>query len=176
MNTTLAKHIIDRAERDQALRVKYREKHHDKDWRDQIDKLDDTNTAFMRHTVERFGWPTISLVGKKASHAAWLLVQHADHDVEFQEYCLDLMKKSGDVLPTNIAYLTDRTLVARSKKQIYGTQFIKDKNHPDKWIPSPIKNVAEADRLRAEIGMQSLQENIDEINQNKPYGVKASSL
>lgn len=48
-------------------------------------KIDKKNTLKIKKIIERYDWPTINLVGKKASKNAWLLVQHADHDVKFQK-------------------------------------------------------------------------------------------
>lgn len=110
----------------------------------------------MRRIVREFGWPTISLVGKRASYWAWLLVQHADADAKFQEYCLKLMKKAAkykQVSNTNIAYLTDRILVNKRKPQIYGTQFYKSKQ--GKLVPRPIKDTKPLDRRRKQMGLKS---------------------
>ncbi len=172
-----SKEIIQMARVDQSHRLKMQAHHHSQEWRDELHRIDKTNTVRMKNIMEQIGWPTISLVGKKASHAAWLLVQHADDDVGFQKTCLRLMKKnSTDISTANIAYLTDRVLVGEDKKQLYGTQYIRSKDRPDIWVPHPISNAANVDFRRKKMGLQTLQENIDEINQNKPYGTKASSL
>lgn len=172
----LAQEILQMAEHDQALRLQWQQRSKDPQWKKQIEDIDCNNTNKMKRIIAEYGWPTIGLVGKKASHAAWLLVQHADHDLEFQKRCLELMKQTNDVKADNIAFLTDRILVSSNKPQKYGTQFEKDKKHSEKWIPSPIEDVSIVDQLRKEAGMQSLQENIDEINKNHSYGTKASSL
>jgi len=59
------------------------------------------------------------LVGKKASQGAWLIAQHADHDLKFQKKCLKLLAeklKIKKVEPRNFAYLTDRVLVNSRQK------------------------------------------------------------
>jgi len=78
----------------------------------------------LKKVVERMGWPTISKVGQEASRSAWLLAQHADFDVEFQEKCLQLMldAEPNNVNLENIAFLTDRIAVNKREKQTYGTQ------------------------------------------------------
>jgi hypothetical protein len=95
----------------------------------------------LKKIIKEIGWPVISKVGKEASQAAWLVAQHADHDVKFQEYCLNLMKNAsdGDVLKKQIAYLTDRILVNTGKKQLYGTQFYLNKKGV--YGPRPIKDL-----------------------------------
>src|SRR3546814_17491742 len=49
-----------------------------------VAREDRKNRAMLRAYVAQKGWPTISAVGKEASHAAWLLVQHADPDPALQ--------------------------------------------------------------------------------------------
>ena len=122
MNKIIAQKINKMAKVDQAYRRKTSKGAR---WNFEIDK---NNTIEMKEIVEQFGWPTIQLVGKKASHNAWLLVQHADLDYKFQKLVLKMMKKvekksSGSIRLANIAYLTDRILVAENKKQEFGTQF-----------------------------------------------------
>ena len=92
-------------------------------WNDGIDRK---NTIWLKKAVERYGWPTFSSVGKKAPHGAWLLVQHADHDVGFQKKVFELLERiykdgMSEVCFFDIAYLTDRILVHQNKLQIFGT-------------------------------------------------------
>lgn len=87
-------------------------------------QVDRRNTERMKQIISQIGWPSINNVGTDASDNSWLLVQHADHDVEFQEYCLDLLKSlpKGEIHLQNIAYLEDRVLKNRNQPQLYGTQ------------------------------------------------------
>jgi hypothetical protein len=119
--------------------------------------VDQKNRARLKQVVDQHSWPGKSLVGKEGAHAAWLLVQHADGDLAFQKRCLALMKAAGkgDVEPQDIAYLTDRVLVAEKKKQTYGTQL------QQKWgrfTPQPMENEANVDKRRAEVGLPPLAE------------------
>lgn len=123
-------------------------------------KIDKENTKTLKKIIKKNGWPTISLVGKKTSHNLWLLVQHADHDVEFQEKCLGLMKKifesnQNDILKQDIAFLTDRTRVNRNKPQIFGTQFYLNKQ--DILVPRPIKNKKYLAKRRKKYGLPSFK-------------------
>ena len=98
------------------------------------------------------------MVGKKGSHLAWLLVQHADSDVKFQEYCLKLMKnmaKENDVSKANIAFLTDRILVNKGQSQLYGTQFYKDEI--GKLVPRLIRNVKALDTRRKKMSLENFE-------------------
>jgi hypothetical protein len=116
---------------------------------------DRKNLRWMKKVVAQHGWPGKSLVGAAAAQNAWLLVQHADADRDFQELCLKKIQAlpRGEAEPRHIAYLTDRILLGRGKKQRYGTQaVIKD----GKAIPSPIEDEAKVDDRRKAVGLEPL--------------------
>ncbi len=119
-------------------------------------RIDADNTAWMKEVLEKHGWPGYSMVGREGAQAAWLLIQHADADPVFQRRCLELLTaayEKGDAGATDVAYLTDRVLLAEGKAQRYGTQF---------WTidgelrPRPIEDEANVDRRRAEMGLEPL--------------------
>lgn len=121
------------------------------------EEIDITNTSRMIEIVKEIGWPTVSKVGAEASRMAWLLVQHADHDVNFQKEALELMKAEpfSEVNLKDIAYLEDRVRVNSKLPQIYGTQFY---THDGIFEPRPIENIEIVDELRAKAGLESLEE------------------
>jgi hypothetical protein len=132
-----------------------------------VKAADDDNTKWLQGVVEKRGWPTNTLVGKDGANAAWLLVQHADRDPKFQRRCLDLMAKlpAGEVSQSNLAYLTDRVLLAEGKKQRYGTQVtVVDGN----WAPRPLEDEANVDKRRAAAGLSPLAEYLKLIE--REYG------
>jgi len=121
-----------------------------------LKKLDRENTGRMKEIVKQFGWPGKSLVGTDGTNAAWLLVQHADHDAAFQKQCLELLRaavKKGEATGQQLAYLTDRVLTGEKKKQVYGTQF---RFVDGKLQPYPIEDEANVDKRRKEVGLSSL--------------------
>ena len=125
---------------------------------EKLAEIDRKNTQRMKEIVAKHGWPGKRLVGADGAHAAWLLVQHADHDRAFQKQCLGLMKDlvaRGDVTGADLAYLTDRVLVGEQKKQLYGTQCTMVKGEV---VFQPIEDEAEVDKRRAEIGLSPLAE------------------
>lgn len=135
----------------------------------QVKKIDRENTEWLKGIVAKHGWPTNSLVGTKGAQAAWLLVQHADAEPKFQRQCLDLMTDlpKEEISQSNLAYLTDRVLLAEGKKQLYGTQFT--------WVdgklkPRPLEDEENVDKRRAKVGLQSLAEYVKLIEQQ--YGKK----
>ena len=123
-----------------------------------IHDIDARNTARMKEVVDKYGWPGKSLVGTDGSQKAWLLVQHADRDRDFQERCLPLLAeavKKGEATADQLAYLTDRVRVADKEKQVYGTQF---RQAGGKMEPYPIEDQANVDKRRKEIGLPPLAE------------------
>lgn len=114
--------------------------------------LDKENTAALKEIIYQYGWPTVELVGKEASHNAWLLAQHADHDHGFQKEVLKFLTN-----PREIAYLTDRVLVAEGKEQEFGTQLFRNSDE-EKLRPRPIRDIENVNKRREEYGLESLEE------------------
>jgi hypothetical protein len=127
-----------------------------------VAKIDEENSSWLKEIVESEGWPTVSLVGKDGANAAWLLVQHSDRDPAFQRKCLDLMSAlpKNEASQKDIANLTDRVLLKEGKKQRYGTQFI---NEDGVWKPQPLDDEAHVDARRAEIGLDTLAEYVEQL-------------
>lgn len=185
MNTKIADQIMSEAKKDQELRFQlYDTKDEAELWK-KIEAQDELTTKMMQDIIAQIGWPTISKVGKKASHAAWLLVQHADKYPKFQAQCLTLMKKEpkDDIKQANIAFLEDRVRMAQKRKQLYGTQFVpvNKKDNPNfkdirKFEPYQIEDIANVEKRRKSMGLNTLKENTAEINEMKPQGTKQSGL
>lgn len=124
----------------------------------EITRIDADNTAWMKRVVRVHGWPGISLVGPDGAQAAWLLAQHADRDHDFQRECLSLLQaayENGEATGADVAYLTDRVLVAEGKKQIYGTQFRTEKGESQ---PYPIEDEGNLDARRRQMGLEPFAE------------------
>ncbi len=128
-----------------------------KELTDRLKDEDHQNLTWLKAVVSKHGWPGKSLVGGQAAKDAWLLVQHADQDREFQQQCLNRMQAlpKGEVDPRDIAYLTDRVLVGTGKKQTYGTQLIFQNG---RLVPQPIENADEVDQRRKAAGLEPLNE------------------
>jgi len=145
---------------------------------DQLDMNDlsvrKKNARQLQAIITKHGWPTIELVGEEASNASWLIAQHADHNLEFQKQCLDLMKRlpKKSVLSKNIAYLTDRILVSQNKPQKYGTQFYIVNNE---LKPRPIKDRQNIDKRWQKMNVggntwrtfEEYQKNMEEIHKTR---------
>ena len=111
----------------------------------------------IKEAVESYGAISISKFGGSVSFDAWLLVQHMDKHLDFQEKYLNLMLEDpDDFIPRNIAYLTDRVLSNKGKPQIYGTQFEEGKG--GKMRPMPTIDPKEVNNRRAFVGLEPIEE------------------
>lgn len=89
------------------------------------EKIFQSNYEEVKTIYEKYGFLGIDKVGEKGSNNFWLMIQHFDFDVEFQEEILKKMKKEvqrKNANPANYAYLRDRVNINKSLKQEFGTQ------------------------------------------------------
>jgi len=125
---------------------------------DGIREADAENLPWLKAVVAARGWPGASLVGTDGAHAAWLLAQHADDDPAFQRRCLDLMTAAvdaGEATPRELAYLTDRVLLAEGRQQVYGTQVTRKDG---RFVPLDLRDPDGLDARRATAGLEPFAE------------------
>jgi hypothetical protein len=157
MKPELRSELLRRAEKDQAARS---EPEPDAET---LTSVDAENLNWLRDLITEVGWPGRSMVGQDGAHAAWLLAQHADQDPVFQRRCLDLMTeagKRGEATLGELAYLTDRVLLAEGKPQEYGTQMTGRKQG---WVPRNLRDPQTVDERRAAMSLGPLRDNIARI-------------
>jgi hypothetical protein len=141
----------------------------DKAVQERVAAADRASTLRMKAVVAKHGWPGKKLVGEEGANAAWLLVQHADLDRDFQKLCLPLLEKAvaaGDAEPRHFAYLHDRVAVAESRPQRFGTQYREGK-------PAPIEDEARVDERRKQVGLGTMAEYDQQMRAR--YGDKLSA-
>lgn len=132
----------------------------------QASGLHEDRQARLAEIFEEHGWPGHGLVGEEGSTAAWVIAQHSDLDLAFQERALELLTEAvaeNDASPGDLAYLTDRVAVARGEPQTYGTQIRCEKRKP--VPPTPVADPAAVDELRAEAGLEPLDDYLDEMTE-----------
>jgi hypothetical protein len=168
-NPVLRQELLTRVEEDQAIAREY----YPKQAAGQLDAALiarresslSNNTTRIKAIIKQYGWPGPDLVGKDGSDAAFLLVQHSDNS--FRKKMLPAVRsafKAHKLSGQNYALLLDINLVEEGKPQIYGTRvkaFDQWKNH--KPIPEPIKDPANVDKRRAEVGLLPLSIYLDDM-------------
>jgi DNA-directed RNA polymerase subunit RPC12/RpoP len=125
---------------------------------DAMREADAENLPWIKAVIAEHGWPGAALVGTDGAHSAWLLAQHADADPAFQRECLDLLTaavEAGEARMRELAYLTDRVLLAEGQPQVYGTQVTR---RGDEWSPRNLGDPDGVDARRAAAGLGPLAE------------------
>lgn len=150
MDSELRAELLRRAEQDQAARLGVIGQRGDCEMNcETVFSVDADNVAWLKNVVAEVGWPGWSMAGEDGAHAAWLLAQHADRDPAFQRRCLDLITEAvehGEASPVELAYLTDRVLLAEGQPQEYGTQA---EGREDGYVPRRLRDPEHVDERRA---------------------------
>jgi hypothetical protein len=126
----------------------------------------------MDSIIELYGFPTIQMVGNFAAFQSYDILHHS---ISLKKYYPEVKKaylKKG-VDPELYAMMTDRYLLLKGKKQIYGTQFRSggtkyNKRYPGSCILSPVKNIKELNKRRLEMGMSTIEEYVEQ-NKNMNF-------
>lgn len=134
-----------------------------------VQAIDQAHADRLKEIVDQIGWPTRDLVGLKATQAAYMVIQHAGHDVDFQNSCLTMMVdlvKQGELPASYIALLTDRIRVFSDQPQVFGTQMKMSRNELGVMIPVPtvpIEDPANLNDRRALMGMVPHEQFVEAI-------------
>jgi hypothetical protein len=115
--------------------------------------IDSSNLVFVENIFLKYGYPGRSLVGAATCEAAWNVIQHSR---KIDKY-IGLIKNATTKkeLPFKLyAMMYDRYLVAKKKKQIYGSQIVMLhlKNGKTDWYVWPIKDPVKVNKLRKKAG------------------------
>jgi len=126
---------------------------------EEMKALHNRNAKTLQDIIDTIGYPTVDKVGKEASEAAWLVIQHAIGQPGFMKKCAGLLEnavRENKASPRDLAYLTDRIAVLEDKPQRYGTQFDWDENGElsANLLDDPVK----VNQRRHAIGLNTLEE------------------
>jgi hypothetical protein len=118
------------------------------------------NADWLKSVLAEIGWFDIRIYGEEASQAAWLLVQHADHDPDWQRSMLAMLEakvRDGDFQGRYFAYLSDRVAMNGNAPQRFGTQG--RCVGPGDWQPFPVAEPSAAlDARRQSVGLEPIGE------------------
>lgn len=85
---------------------------------------DSLDLLLVSSIIDKYGWLSQNEVGRQGNSALWLVIQHAELDVQLKYF--PIMKEAvnkGKAQWRDLAYLEDRILMRQGKKQLYGTQY-----------------------------------------------------
>jgi len=120
-------------------------------------KADSLNTARITSLIDEKGYPGKSMVGDGQASTAFLVIQHAD--LEVQEKYLKTITDAADkeeVPWRSVALLVDRIEMRNDRPQIYGSQVSR---HPvsEEHYFAEIQNPLKIDSVRATVGLGPIQ-------------------
>jgi hypothetical protein len=136
-------------------------------WQQYKDSVFGTHKVILENMFNRYGFPGFDVAGKDGSFNFWLMVQHCDKYVPFQEKVLASMKKQvdkGNANPQNYAYLTDRVRLNTGRKQLYGTQVTYNLKICQAY-PRPTEDSLNINKRRKEMGMESIEAYLNGVSE-----------
>lgn len=130
----------------------------------QMNKIDVESASVVAKIVDQNGWLGKDKIGSEGNETLFLGIQHIDDLLVQNKYLpiLEAAVKNGNAEPWHFAFLTDRILMNQGKKQIYGTQTITSIGPKDAYIV-PLQDPDKVDVLRKEIGLEPLNEYLEEF-------------
>lgn len=126
-------------------------------WR-MIEEKDSINLIKVRAILDERGWLGRDIVGQQGNQTLFLVIQHAD--LEIQRQYLPLMReavKKGNAQGTELALLEDRIALRMGKKQIYGSQIGRNSETGNSYL-LPLDDPDNVDKRRASVGLGKLQD------------------
>ena len=146
------------------------------EWNSFKDSVFTTNQKRIGEIFDKHGFVGFDLAGEDGSRNFWVIVQHSDHNPEFQKEVLVEMKKEVDkqnAISTNYGLLVDRVNLNTGKAQIYGTQVTYNTNNGQAY-PKKLEDSIKVNERRKSIGLETIEEYLNEMTEmhfemNKEY-------
>lgn len=132
--------------------------------------------ARIKSMVTQGGWPQRAVVGDEAAAQFLFVFGHADDENPWrvtQQATLDRVSREDHVTPRMYAHLCDRLADVAGKPQIYGTIMGPDFDDPagaPKLYWPLIDNIAATNRRRAQIGLPSIEDDLEKFRQGATIG------
>jgi hypothetical protein len=129
----------------------------------QMQLVDQEHYPRILEIYKKYGWPTISLVGKETARNYWLLVQH--QPLKFQKMVLLDMERAaakGEASKADFAELYDRVMVYEGKPQRWGTQA---RCEDGKAVLYKVDDPANLDHRRAEMNLWPVEDYLQTLCQ-----------
>ena len=128
-----------------------------------INRYDSIDQVKVCAILDKYGWLGKDVVGDSGNTALFLVVQHADTTIKIKY--LPMLKeavKKGNAESSQLAYIEDRILICRGKKQIYGSQlsFNDSLRVYELW---PIEDESNVNKRRAEVGLGKLEDYVKQF-------------
>jgi hypothetical protein len=159
-NRELQKRLMQMLEEDETFRrTMIKTPDNEKDIQLFQEAFDKKLTAELKDIVQKFGWPTIRLVGYEASHAAMRILNHSP-DRDFQKEWIPQLQKmveQDEIAGFELGLIIDKLLRAEGKPQLFGSQF---RVEGDFIIMEPVQDPEHLDQRRARYLLPPIMEYI----------------
>lgn len=185
-NQTLADELSKMAETDQVAAYIPQGKHKklsEEDWNTFKDSVFTTHEKRLQEIFNEYGFAGYDLVGEDGSMNFWLMVQHCDHNPEFQTKVLEKMKievgnKNAD--PRDYGLLVDRVQLNTGKAQVYGTQVTYNFNTGQAY-PKTLGDSTNVNKRRESVNLEPLEVYLNKMTQmhfemNKDHYLKEKGI
>lgn len=134
-------------------------------WNSFKDSVFTTHQKRLKEIFDKYGFVGFDLAGEEGSQNFWLMVQHSDHNPNFQKEVLEKMKvqvEKQNAEPSNYGLLVDRVNLNTGKPQIYGTQV--DYNFDvAQAFPKNLADSANVNERRKSIGLEPIEEYLNRM-------------
>ena len=124
-------------------------------------KKDSINLIKVSKILDTQGWPSKKRIGTRGTSTIFLVIQHGNQKVKLKYLSMiqEALKKNW--LPKKqYAMFYDRLLLGQGKRQVYGTQLAMSKESKKPYV-LPLDNARNIDKIRAEMGLNTMQENLN---------------
>lgn len=146
------------------------------EWNSFKDSVFTTHQKRLKGIFDQNEFVGIDLAGEEGSQNFWLMVQHSDHNPDFQKEVLEKMKvevEKENAIPSNYGLLVDRVKINTGQKQIYGTQVTYNMNIGQAY-PKNLKDSLNVNQKRKSIGLEPIEEYLNRMTEmyfemNKQY-------
>ncbi|MDQ7018388.1 MAG: DUF4153 domain-containing protein [Robiginitomaculum sp.] len=129
-----------------------------------VDQMDAEHLAELKRLLNGKTWFDVNKIGRAAEQDAWLIVLHANHDLDFQEQVLAAIEPralAGQFDGRRYAHLYDIVARARGKPQRYGTKSLCEEG---RWVADVTEDPERVDERRAQMGLPPLAQTLAQEN------------
>lgn len=134
-------------------------------WNSFKDSVYITHQKRLKQIFDKYGFVGFDLAGEEGSHNFWLMVQHSDHNPDFQKEVLEKMRiqvEKQNAESSNYGLLVDRVNLNTGKPQIYGTQV--DYNFDiAQAFPKNLADSENVNERRKSIGLEPIEEYLNQM-------------
>ncbi|MDR2284437.1 MAG: hypothetical protein LBE37_14560 [Sphingobacterium sp.] len=128
-----------------------------------MNSQDSINRDIALNILDRFGWLDKSVLSVNANKAFFYTIQHAGLETQLKyKHSVQGAFKNGQVSNHEYAIFQDRLSVRLGKNQLFGSQTAVD-NIGNSYL-YPVDAIDSVNRRRAEIGLQTLGQQLKESN------------